>query len=335
MPASVCFTVQDRSQVGEARRLACAWADDHGSTKEQQGRLALVVSELATNLALHANDGGHLIVQMLDDTDGDGLEVLALDKGPGSANFGAYLRDGYSTAGTAGTGLGAVNRASDLFEIHSFPQVGTALLSQLRVRKSDADTLHEFGMINVPVKGEHVCGDTVGHGEVSEGITRLMVADGLGHGPLAAEASRAAVTVFKANLHLNLTSLLEKMHGALKTTRGAAVSVAEVDAGKQQVRYTGVGNIAGYIVNAEEEYTHTVSMNGTLGMVQPRLQEFVYPWLPGSMLVMTSDGLKNHWRLDRYPGLAARHPSLIAGVLFRDHSRGNDDSTVAILRHNN
>jgi len=331
MPASIRFIVQDRSQVGEARRLACAWAEERGSSKEQQGILALVVSELATNLVLHANDGGSILVQIPEDHEPLTLEVLALDKGPGSANFGAYLQDGYSTAGTAGTGLGAVQRASSRFEMHSQPHTGTALLSQHRAGEAQPQTC--FGMMNVPIKGEHVCGDSIGYLDLGNGRRRLMVADGLGHGPLAADASQAAVAVFKANPKLDLVSLLEKVHGALKATRGAAVAVAEVDAASQKVLYAGVGNIAGYIVNAGEEYAHLVSMNGTLGMALPRVREFTYPWQPESLLVMTSDGVKNGWRLDRYPGLIHRHPSLIAGVLYRDHSRVADDATAAILRY--
>ena len=38
------------------------------------------------------------------------------------------------------------------------------------------------------------------------------------------------------------------------------------------------------------------------------------------------------WSLDDYPGLAGRDPSLLAGVLYRDHDRGRDDVTVVALR---
>ena len=47
---------------------------------------------------------------------------------------------------------------------------------------------------------------------------------------------------------------------------------------------------------------------------------------------MHSDGLTTHWTLERLPGLAARHPSLIAGVLYRDFKRGRDDVTVVVAR---
>jgi hypothetical protein len=53
---------------------------------------------------------------------------------------------------------------------------------------------------------------------------------------------------------------------------------------------------------------------------------------PSTVLVMYSDGLASHWSLDRLPGLAARHPALLAGVLYRDHSRRRDDVTVVAVQ---
>jgi len=50
------------------------------------------------------------------------------------------------------------------------------------------------------------------------------------------------------------------------------------------------------------------------------------------MLVLHSDGLVSHWSLDAYPGLAARDPSLIAGILYRDFTRGRDDVTVVVAK---
>jgi hypothetical protein len=160
---------------------------------------------------------------------------------------------------------------------------------------------------------------------------RVIVADGVGHGPLAAAASRKAVEIFFHGAGRSLTELFEAMHVALRGSRGAAVAVAEIDREAEHVAYLGVGNIAAAIV-AEQKTTNLVSHNGTIGAQCRRLQQFTYPWTPGASIVMQSDGLKSHWNLERYLGLANRHPSLIAGVLHRDHHRTNDDSTVVVVR---
>jgi hypothetical protein len=75
-----------------------------------------------------------------------------------------------------------------------------------------------------------------------------------------------------------------------------------------------------------------VSHNGVAGHVAPRIREFTYPFTGNPLVVLHSDGLSARWDPDHYPGLAASHPSLIAGVLFRDHRRSRDDAAVLASR---
>lgn len=63
-----------------------------------------------------------------------------------------------------------------------------------------------------------------------------------------------------------------------------------------------------------------------------KIQPYTYSWLPGGLLVMHSDGLGMQWRIERYPGLINKHPSLIAGILYRDFQRGRDDVIVLVAR---
>lgn len=312
------------------RRLAVSWALQQGCATEDTAQLALAVSELAGNLSLHTTKGGGLVLRILD-VKPFAFEILSLDRGPGMANFAACLRDGYSTSGTAGTGLGAVHRASTVFDIHTSPNQGTVLMSRV-YQKPDAHAKKDgLGLVNIPKKGETVCGDACGFRVLEHGRACLMVADGLGHGPLAHEASRAAVRSFEQDRYVSLTDALERAHLALKPTRGAALAVAEIDLARESVTYAGVGNIAGTILS-ESKPIHMVSMNGTMGVGSPHFRMFAYPWKSGSTLVMNSDGLKTQWHLDAYAGIMEKHPSLIAALLFRDFSRDLDDVTVAALR---
>lgn len=330
MITSICLPVGDSSQAGEARRRAVSWAKEQGCAEEDVGELSLTVAELARNLGLHTSAGGVLLVRLLS-KQGWTFEVLSLDRGPGMRNFAACLEDGFSTSGTSGTGLGAVFRAAHLFDVHTTREQGTALLCRVGPRDTRKDPKDGLGVINVPIRGEVVCGDSWSSVAIEGGRVRLMIADGLGHGPIAAEASMRAVEIFESGNTGNLTEVLGDMHLALRATRGAAVSIAEVDPAQERVLFAGVGNVAGSIVT-HDKTTHMVSMNGTVGATFPKVREFSYPWSADSLLVMNSDGLKTQWRLDGYAGLLAKHPALAAGILYRDFSRGQDDCTVATLR---
>jgi hypothetical protein len=158
----------------------------------------------------------------------------------------------------------------------------------------------------------------------------FLVADGLGHGALAAAASAEAAKVFRDSPQPPAAAI-KTAHAALRATRGAAVAVCDVDCDRDVVSFAGVGNIAGSIV-VNGTSRSLVSHNGIVGQQMRTVQEFTYPWPSDAVLVLHSDGLTAHWRLDSYPGLAARHPSLIAGVLYRDFARGHDDVVVVVAK---
>jgi anti-sigma regulatory factor (Ser/Thr protein kinase) len=332
MTEPVALPILESSQAGEARRIAIALASRLGFNETDRGKVGIVVTEVANNLVQHAIDG-KLLLQPLTRNNIEGIEILALDKGPGISNISECLRDGFSTAGTPGTGLGAISRLSAFFDIYSVPTVGTAVLSHLWASTSPTrqpDSKLESGVVCLPISGEEVSGDAWAIDQDSS-RSLLLVADGLGHGPQAALASQEAVRIFRANLGRSPKEIIEVMHPALRSTRGAALAIAEVDVERLTVRFAGVGNISGTIFSPEKSNS-MVSYNGTVGHEVRKIQEFVYQWPKGGLLVMHSDGLGTQWRLDRYPGLTAKHPSLIAGVLYRDFNRGRDDVTVLVAR---
>jgi anti-sigma regulatory factor (Ser/Thr protein kinase) len=319
--------VRHSSDVAEARRLASRFAgeldfDDVGTTN-----VSLVATELATNLIKHAKHG-RILARLLNRGDDVGVELLALDQGPGIADLAQCLRDGYSTAGSSGTGLGAVKRLTQQFDIHSIPGKGTAVLARFWAKKpkpADRGKM-EFGAICLPVHGEKVSGDGWGVESV-RGKCTCTVADGLGHGPDAAIAAHAALAMAKEYRESSPAELVERAHGALRSTRGAALAVAQIDPAGKLVRFCGVGNITATILS-NGEVRHLVSHNGIVGQEARKISEFTYPWRADSLLIMHSDGLTARWDLRAYPALIRRHPGLVAGVLSRDFSRGRDDATV-------
>lgn len=153
-----CLPVTEFSQVAEARRFTTQLACGLGFTETDSARVALVVTEAATNLVEHAT-GGQLLVQSLPDV--GGLELLALDTGPGIRYVAQSLRDGYSTAGSLGTGLGAITRLATFWDIYSILGVGTALLMGMMPSSPPLLTPVnlDVGVVCIPKAGESVCGD--------------------------------------------------------------------------------------------------------------------------------------------------------------------------------
>ena len=320
--------ITDHSCIADARRRVGAIAQELGFDATRRGQIEIVTTELATNVHLHAG-GGFLLVR----TQGlhEGIEVLAVDRGRGMTNLAECLRDGFSTAGTAGNGLGAIRRLSQVFDIYTQPDHGTVVLAQLfRTIPPPAPARYLVGAVNVPVEGETLSGDAWGVVASPQGVSVAM-ADGLGHGPEAAQASQKAIEVINGMAGQGLGGVLQSTHRAIAATRGAAVAICAIDFSAGTVRYAGVGNISGQVI-AVERMQAMVSHNGIVGHQLYKAQEFSYAWPKSALLVMYSDGLVSRLSLDGAPGLRQRHPSVIAAVLYRDFRRGRDDASVVVLR---
>jgi anti-sigma regulatory factor (Ser/Thr protein kinase) len=323
--------VRDPSHSAEARRTVTRLVSDAGFDETDTGNVSIIVTELATNLLKHAT-GGEILLRPIGRGAALGVELIALDRGPGIANLTQCFRDGYSSAGSSGNGLGAIARLAGDFDIYSMPGKGTAVLARVWPRCHTMENSHgiELGIISLPKPGEEVCGDGW-QCELLADKSLCFVADGLGHGSNAAVAAHEAVDVLTEYRGKTPAEIVERAHAALRSTRGAALAVAQIDHPQKTVRFCGVGNIAGAIV-AGGRTRQMVSLNGTAGLEVRKITEFSYPWSSESTLIMHSDGLMTRWDLELYPALAQRHPSLIAAMLYRDFNRNRDDVTVLVAK---
>jgi anti-sigma regulatory factor (Ser/Thr protein kinase) len=328
------LAIEDPTQIGEARRRGVELASRAGFEEAETGRVAIVITEVATNLVHHAKRG-ELILTRLAGDGRNGVEILSIDRGPGMEDVARCFTDGYSTRpNSRGEGLGAIRRLASDFEVDSRLNQGTVLMARIYdddpvIVRAPETLIH--GGLALPFPGETACGDAWAcSGESS--LRRIMIADGLGHGPEAATASRTATEVFEATATLSIAEVLARQHLVLKQTRGAAVALAEVDAGARTVAFAGVGNVSAVIVGPDSS-EHMVSMNGTIGRAVRKIQTFTYALPERAMVVMHSDGLSTHWSFDQYPGIRARHPSVIAGILCRDFRRAaSDDASSVVLK---
>ncbi|MCS3809169.1 ATP-binding protein [Xanthomonas sp. 4461] len=317
--------VEEVTQVGQVRRDAVALAQANGFDEGACGRVALVATELCTNLLNHGG-GGQIQLCRVAGSAGIGVELCALDQGPGFV-LADCLPDGYSTGSTPGNGLGAVRRQAALLDAYS-DHAGTMVLARVYADAGAASDL-PYGAIRLPLHSEAVCGDAWHLAINAQHVTVTMI-DGLGHGPGAADAADAG-TRAAAAASGEPDERLVRLHAGMSGSRGGAAAVMQFDGSSGQVRFAGVGNIAAALCDGDG-VRGMPSHPGIVGVQFRRAKPFDFPQASGKLLVMHSDGLQTRWNLRDHAGLLSRHPRIIAGVLLRDYARGRDDACVFVMR---
>ncbi len=324
--------LDDPADVGAVRRRVVTRARDLGLDEARASDAAIVASELASNVLKHAGRGGALS-GAVEVGEQRGVAIVAWDRGPGM-DLDACLRDGMSTAGTAGNGLGAVTRLATRWDAYAPAGGGTVVVALLLPTSARSEPRPvagggDIGAICLPIAGEQACGDAW-EAHVDGAVTTVAVVDGLGHGPEAAKAAAAVLGAVRARPGDGLGPLLERAHRAAAATRGAAATVARIDREAGELSVAAVGNVTPWLLTDGQR--QLVTQHGTLGHVMPTIRVERYPFPAGATLILCSDGLKSRWSLADLPGLAARSPALIAAVLWRDLQRGRDDATVVVVR---
>ncbi|MFC9932458.1 ATP-binding SpoIIE family protein phosphatase [Streptomyces sp. NPDC127190] len=331
--------VHDSTRVRDVRVAAEAAGTHARLDPHRIAVAALVATELATNLLKHAG-GGRIVIDLVDcprqDARTPAVQLTALDHGPGIPDVDAAMRDGYTTSkASLGAGLGTCMRISSTFDLYSTHRgtVAVARIDQSTGREKNRPVLRTGG-INVPLAQAEHSGDAWCWSRSGPRLT-LMLADGLGHGAKAAEASSAAVDELHRAAHLPPAEILRQLHPALRRTRGAAVAVAQLNTDSAELAFAGVGNI-GARLYASGSWEHLVSHPGIVGAHFPATVPVQRrSWQPGSLLVLHSDGLPSRWVPPDDPGLLTHDPAVVAATILRDAnspaSPVRDDTSVAVL----
>ncbi len=323
-----------------ARGAAAALARRLGLSSHRAAEVALAVTEAATNVQRHAVDGA-LLLRVVRDAGEAGVEFLTVDSGPGMRDVPASLADGTSSAGTLGIGLGAVSRLADHFDLHSVPGRGTVMTAQFWPRAVDGRVVvatpgaSPAAGVTRPISGESVSGDAWAVRTAADGghrpVVLVMLCDGLGHGPLAARASQAAVKAFHSTLDLSPAGILNAVHLALRETRGGAVAVARIEPDAGRLLYCGIGNVSGFLVTGDGRRA-LLSAPGIVGAHMRRLRTFEEQLPDHGALVMHSDGLTERWDPRSLPGLLHHSPLVMAGQLLREAGVRRDDASVVVVK---
>ena len=325
------ISIAEQTQTAVARRAAADLCRRLQLSEATIARAELIAVELAGNILQHAEHGELFLAPVPKSP--TSIQIIAADRGPGLGDLTRAMQDGFSTGTTPGLGLGAIRRQADALDVYSRPGTGTII----------AATLHDVPVTLTSceaILSRHVAGETVNGDSWAtytlEGRKVFLMVDGLGNGHYASQAATTAIGVadraFAAEPGISISAVIQRMHVPMQSTRGAAVLLVSVD--DRQVLCCGIGNVAGVLCASDGTSRNIVSHNGTVGHRMARVQEFTYPWSPGTLLILHSDGISARWKLAQYPGLFQHSPAVIAGILYRDGARERDDASILVARLN-
>lgn len=340
--------IENESDIGVCRRKAAGLAKNIGFDNTKTGEVAILVTELVTNVLKHGGRKGKILVcQLENEQKQKGIEIWCCDMGNGIPDFDTSVKDGYTMQNTLGIGLGTIRRFSDELEINpkSLQDLSDSGLTDLKMFNHCIRALKwvpskqwigrnknlTYGAASRCKPGEKLNGDTYVVNHLSETETISAVVDGLGHGKEANMASQLAKEQILLHSALPLDHLMHRIHLGTRGTRGSVIGLVYANTETKKLRFTGIGNIEGFL-NTSSGKKNLVSFGGIVGhnMRTPRVFEFDYQ--PGDFLCLTTDGITSRWIVDDIDW--KNHPQQIAEYILNNFSRQNDDATVLILSYN-
>lgn len=322
--------VLDEAAVSEARERTREVGRETGLIGERLERLVAAVSELAQNQLVHAG-GGLIAVRPCPRGGIAGIEVVAADRGPGMADPIAALRSATTkSSGSLGVGVAAIRRLTDELDIDV--RVGRGSCFWARKYAEPVTRRREVGVWSQPKAGERSSGDDAMFIRSEAGLL-VAIADGLGHGPLAQEASVSIVDVLRASPDEDLVALVHRADEAARETRGGALSVIRIHQDAETADGAGVGNVASFVRYRDGKTKQFAGSSWTVGgknrstrSVRPE----TVPLGAGSLVILFSDGVSSSAVPD--PALFHEHPIAAAHALALTFGRTSDDVTVLVVK---
>lgn len=330
--------IEDRSYLSFVKREIHSLISKTGFESMRAGELDIVVSELLSNLIKHAGSG-EIFYRLTNEANNSvAFEIYCIDSGPGNNNITKMMKDGMSSSNTLGHGLGAIDRLSNFFQIYSMSGWGTVAYAKILMDEGSKKIIQPKNEIHIDtlqvcIPGENVCGDGYHMRKIDNEI-QIFVGDGLGHGPNAHEAVQKAVDAFTDCQETDPTDILRFMHQKVKKTRGLVGSIASYNSTRKEWKVCGVGNITTRLyegINSKKVMSH----NGIIGLNIPSLMtSHVLSNTDFQHIIMFSDGIRNHWDLNQFPGILKYASPIIAAAIFKDNARKNDDMTLLVGKVN-
>jgi anti-sigma regulatory factor (Ser/Thr protein kinase) len=325
------INLPDRSYQASVRSEIRKLAITAGFSNCRLGEVEIITAEITSNLWKHTDKGGYLLVRVMLLPE-PGIEIIAIDDGPGMGTPHLMMEDGRSTKKTLGNGLGAIRRLANVFDLYSLKGWGTILFIRCYVNKLYREEDNKGFQINalcVCKKGQVVCGDSWEYTHTGNKI-RLLMVDGLGHGPAANHAAEEAVQNFVNLPKRDPTEQIRSLHNKMKKSRGGVAHVAYIDCGNQKITYSGVGNVVMKLIHSAR-VKGCYSYNGIVGLIMPSsINNHMLPWHYNDIILMHTDGISPRWDIQKYPDILKYHPIILCSAIYKDFDRGNDDATILV-----
>ena len=193
------------------------------------------------------------------------------------------------------------------------------------------EALHEWGVAAMSYPGETESGDGYVVKPFKDGVL-VAVVDGLGHGHDAAIATRQATVTLTQYAHEPPGALILRCDDLLRSTRGAAISMASFDRQRRTMTWLGVGNVSGMLVRADPaddaRMENLILRGGVVGWNLPELSPVVLPVAPGDTLVFATDGVRPYF--SELLSTACGPPQRLADQILQTYATYTDDALVLV-----
>lgn len=176
---------------------------------------------------------------------------------------------------------------------------------------------------------ETSCGDQLAYWQTDEEII-LCIADGLGHGPDAETAAKAAIAYVGDHLSESLTDIFKGCDSAMRSTRGSAMGIAVIDKNAGTLTYAGIGNTEIRIIGRKGG--GLTSNRGIVGGGYRSLNPETLPLVEGQTVLMFTDGIDRGIDIAGYDGSLRSNLPDLAKKIIEDWGHETDDRAVLIYR---
>lgn len=348
------LTIVQMADVISARRQAREYAAALGFDESASEEILLVVSELGNNLVSHAGGGILTLSPREADAFGEnaGITIVSADSGSGLDDVPLAFRDGYSTGGSLGYGMGTVNRLMDTVTVNSNSDTGTYIVCARYFRKPRTQSIPirhcahlDIGAATRALPGCDVNGDAFVSIAWDDGIL-VGVIDGVGHGREAHRAACAARQYVEKHFDRPLAEIFSGTARVCHGTRGVVMALARFDCIPDtqreeclqqridRITFASIGNIEARAYGGSGRMNLQVR-RGILGLMGFMHQPVVSTsnWCADHMLVIHSDGVRSHWSFDSFPEFITLPADQVAAKLLHNMGRAEDDATVLVVKN--